>query len=94
MSQPGMNSPYSQRPLMHRASMMPDSDSPTYVMGSHCRVILPGTLVTAAALAPGTTQAKNQILPKNADGRFPCPHCAKTYMHTKHLKRHLLKRKS
>ena len=29
---------------------------------------------------------------KDADGKFPCPHCNKTYLHAKHLKRHLLRR--
>jgi len=28
---------------------------------------------------------------KDADGKFPCPHCTKTYLHAKHLKRHLLR---
>lgn len=27
------------------------------------------------------------------DGRFPCPHCNKTYLRAKHFKRHLLRRK-
>jgi hypothetical protein len=29
---------------------------------------------------------------KNSDGKYPCPHCTKTYLHAKHLKRHLLRR--
>ncbi|KAJ6436956.1 ATPase [Purpureocillium lavendulum] len=37
--------------------------------------------------------AKNTtILIKDPDGKFPCPHCAKSYLHSKHLKRHLLRR--
>lgn len=28
---------------------------------------------------------------KDADGKYPCPHCNKTYLHAKHLKRHLLR---
>ena len=28
---------------------------------------------------------------KDDDGKFPCPHCNKTYLHAKHLKRHLLR---
>lgn len=28
---------------------------------------------------------------KNAEGKFECPHCNKTYLHLKHLKRHLLR---
>lgn len=29
---------------------------------------------------------------KDADGKFPCPNCTKTYLHAKHLKRHMLRR--
>ncbi|KAF1960805.1 hypothetical protein CC80DRAFT_544204 [Byssothecium circinans] len=28
---------------------------------------------------------------KNAEGKYECPHCNKTYLHLKHLKRHLLR---
>ncbi|RPA80644.1 hypothetical protein BJ508DRAFT_327182 [Ascobolus immersus RN42] len=28
---------------------------------------------------------------RDADGKFPCPNCNKTYLHAKHLKRHLLR---
>jgi hypothetical protein len=36
--------------------------------------------------------AKSTTIPaKDADGKFPCPHCNKTYLHAKHLKRHLLR---
>lgn len=30
---------------------------------------------------------------KNSEGKYECPHCNKTYLHLKHLKRHLLRRK-
>ena len=30
---------------------------------------------------------------KGADGKYACPHCQKTYLHAKHLKRHHLRRK-
>ncbi|KAL7272224.1 hypothetical protein RUND412_004980 [Rhizina undulata] len=40
-------------------------------------------------ITPGAT---SQITPvKDQDGKFPCPHCPKTYLHAKHLKRHLLR---
>ncbi|OAA34265.1 C2H2 transcription factor RfeC [Beauveria brongniartii RCEF 3172] len=39
--------------------------------------------------AAGTLAAKNTV--RNADGRFPCPECTKTFLHTKHLKRHFLR---
>ncbi len=54
------------------------------------RGILPCSPDNTAAPAAGT---KNPIAQKDADGKFPCPHCTKTYVHAKHLKRHLLIRK-
>ncbi|KAL7903954.1 hypothetical protein GGI35DRAFT_464636 [Trichoderma velutinum] len=43
---------------------------------------------------PAGTGAKNIIVPvKDADGRFPCSQCTKTYRHARHLKRHLRRRK-
>lgn len=37
--------------------------------------------------------AKSTIIPvKEAHGKFPCPHCHRTYLHAKHLKRHILRR--
>lgn len=33
----------------------------------------------------------NTIPQKDADGKFPCPNCTKTYLHAKHLKRHMLR---
>ena len=95
MTQPGMNSPYGQSPMMPQQQMMPEGDQPTHVVGSQGRRgILPSAPGRPAAPAAGTTQAKNQIPQKDADGKFPCPHCTKTYLHAKHLKRHLLRRKS
>ncbi|KAF2180571.1 hypothetical protein K469DRAFT_692765 [Zopfia rhizophila CBS 207.26] len=44
----------------------------------------PGRPAPAAGKAP--TNAN-----KNADGKYECPHCNKTYLHLKHLKRHLLR---
>ncbi|KAL9113015.1 MAG: hypothetical protein Q9227_002880 [Pyrenula ochraceoflavens] len=46
-----------------------------------------------AAASPGSTStAKNAAIPtKDADGKFPCPNCTKTYLHAKHLKRHMLR---
>ena len=31
---------------------------------------------------------------KGPDGKYACPHCPKTYLHAKHLKRHHLRRRS
>ncbi|KAK2067569.1 hypothetical protein P8C59_001298 [Phyllachora maydis] len=51
-----------------------------------------GGVVSQPAPAPaGSATAKAQIPQKDADGKFPCPHCTKTYLHAKHLKRHLLR---
>ncbi|KAK4145880.1 fungal-specific transcription factor domain-containing protein [Dichotomopilus funicola] len=92
MPQAGMNSPYGQSPLMPQTSMLPESDPPTHVVGSQGRRgILPSAPGRPAAPAAGSAQAKNQIPQKDADGKFPCPHCTKTYLHAKHLKRHLLR---
>lgn len=69
---------------------------PTHVVGSQGRRgILPSAPGRAAAPTPGTAAAatsKSMIPAKDADGKFPCPHCNKTYLHAKHLKRHLLRR--
>ncbi|OBT59931.1 hypothetical protein VE03_10488, partial [Pseudogymnoascus sp. 23342-1-I1] len=43
-----------------------------------------------AATGPGGGK-HTQIPAKNTHGKFPCPHCVKTYLHAKHLKRHLLR---
>ncbi|EMC93507.1 hypothetical protein BAUCODRAFT_125366 [Baudoinia panamericana UAMH 10762] len=66
-------------------------DAPTHVVGSQGRR---GVLPTAPGRpnppAQGAT-GKSMIPQKDADGKFPCPHCNKTYLHAKHLKRHLLR---
>lgn len=96
MPQPGMNSPYGQSPLMPQPSMLPpDGEQPTHVVGSQGRRgVLPSAPGRPPAPAAGSGATKTQIPQKDADGKFPCPHCTKTYLHAKHLKRHLLRRKS
>lgn len=90
MPQQGMGSPYGQSPMMPQ-SMLPDNEQPTHVVGSQGRRgILPSAPGRPAPPAAGT-MTKNQIPQKDADGKFPCPHCTKTYLHAKHLKRHLLR---
>lgn len=61
---------------------------PTHVVGQQGRR---GVLPTAPNRPP-PTGGKFPIPPKNSEGKFPCPHCAKTYLHAKHLKRHMLRR--
>lgn len=69
----------------------------TQVVGSQGRRgILPSV---PGRSSPGVNGANGSpknatIPPKDADGKFPCPNCNKTYLHAKHLKRHLLRRKS
>ncbi|KAF4556399.1 Hypothetical protein D9617_1g082760 [Elsinoe fawcettii] len=98
------NSPISPFPAFSNATAMaqqgpqhqyiPSQESePTHVVGSQGRRgILPS--VPGRAPAPSsisTVSAKSLIPTKDADGKFPCPHCNKTYLHAKHLKRHLLR---
>lgn len=93
MAQQGLPSPYGGSPMMpHQQSMMQDSDQPTHVVGSQGRRgILPSAPGRPAA-PTGSGASKNTVIPqKDADGKFPCPHCTKTYLHAKHLKRHLLR---
>lgn len=90
--QPGMNSPYGQNGMMGQP-MLQDMEPPTHVVGSQGRRgILPSAPGRPAVTATGTGSTKNAMIPaKDADGKFPCPHCTKTYLHAKHLKRHLLR---
>jgi hypothetical protein len=95
MPQQGLNSPYSQSPLMPQPPVLSESEQPTHVVGSQGRRgILPSAPGRPAPPAPGSGPAKPQVPQKDADGKFPCPHCTKTYLHAKHLKRHLLRRKT
>ncbi|KAK4995873.1 hypothetical protein LTR66_004412, partial [Elasticomyces elasticus] len=49
----------------------------------------PGRVTPSTATC--STPAKSMMPQKDAEGKFPCPHCNKTYLHAKHLKRHLLR---
>ncbi|KAF7863184.1 hypothetical protein EAF04_007267 [Stromatinia cepivora] len=68
-------------------------EPPTHVVGSQGRRgILPSAPGRPQVTATGPGSTKNAMIPaKDADGKFPCPHCTKTYLHAKHLKRHLLR---
>jgi hypothetical protein len=71
--------------------LMQDQDIPTRVVGSQGRRgILPSTQGQPSVSATGTGLT---ILAKDADGKFPCPDCTKTYLNAKHLKRHRLRRR-
>jgi hypothetical protein len=90
-----MSSPYGQQNMLSHSSLLDNMDPPTHVVGSQGRRgILPSAPGRPAVAATGTGSTKNAMIPaKDADGKFPCPHCTKTYLHSKHLKRHLLRRK-
>ncbi|RMZ85886.1 hypothetical protein DV737_g374, partial [Chaetothyriales sp. CBS 132003] len=66
----------------------------THVVGSQGRR---GILPSAPGRPPVSQNGLNgspkggQIPQKDADGKFPCPNCTKTYLHAKHLKRHMLR---
>ncbi|KAI5868657.1 fungal-specific transcription factor domain-containing protein [Durotheca rogersii] len=93
MPQTGLPSPYGGSPMMpHQQSLLQDNEQPTHVVGSQGRRgILPSAPGRPAA-PTGSGASKNTVIPqKDADGKFPCPHCTKTYLHAKHLKRHLLR---
>ena len=69
---------------------------PTHVVGSQGRRgILPSAAGRPVAVAGASTsgQKAEPTPPKDAQGKYPCPHCTRTYLHAKHLKRHLLRRK-
>lgn len=93
--QSALNAPYGQNQMMGQ-QMLQDIEPPTHVVGSQGRRgILPSAPGRPAVTATGTGSTKNAAIPaKDADGKFPCPHCTKTYLHAKHLKRHLLRRKN
>jgi hypothetical protein len=66
---------------------------PTHVVGGQGRR---GILPSAPGRAPigqGVDGKGPYQFEKTADGKFQCPHCPKTYLHQKHLKRHMLRRK-
>lgn len=90
-----MQSPYGQSNNFMQSGMMDSNEPPTHVVGSQGRRgILPSAPGRPAVTATGPGSTKNAMIPpKDADGKFPCPHCTKTYLHAKHLKRHLLRRK-
>ncbi|MCJ1397331.1 hypothetical protein MMC11_000523 [Xylographa trunciseda] len=83
------------QPFASSSSGQEQDDVPrTHVVGSQGRRgILPSAAGRPVAVTKeGTSSSKSSIVPiKDADGKFPCPHCNKTYLHAKHLKRHLLR---
>jgi len=80
--------------LGQQPSFMQNEETPTHVVGSQGRRgILPSAPGRPNPPAQGTAASTKSMIPqKDADGKYPCPHCNKTYLHAKHLKRHLLRR--
>ena len=68
---------------------------PTHVVGSQGRRgILPSAAGRPVAVV-GANTSGHKAAPtpeKDEQGKYPCEHCTKTYLHAKHLKRHLLRR--
>ncbi|KAF2092221.1 hypothetical protein K490DRAFT_32056 [Saccharata proteae CBS 121410] len=84
----GMGIPYGTSHLLTQPPILPNQEpEPIHVVGQQGRRgVLPAT---GGRPAPNNKSAQN--LTKNADNKYECPHCAKTYLHLKHLKRHLLR---
>ena len=85
--------PFSMVGHMHQPEAV--EERPTHVVGSQGRRgILPSAAGRPTAVAGANTSGQKAAPtpPKDAEGKYPCPHCTKTYLHAKHLKRHLLRR--
>ncbi|KAK1657341.1 hypothetical protein BDP55DRAFT_638801 [Colletotrichum godetiae] len=89
--QSGVNSPYGPGAVM--PGDIGEANRPLHVVGYQgCRGILPSALGRPITTPAGAGNTRSTVIPvKDADGKFPCPHCTKTYLHAKHLKRHLLR---
>ena len=94
---PTLSSYHKGTPTSNSVSLQSTHEpQPTHVVGSQGRRgILPSAVGRPPAIGNGnlTGQKPASIPPKDAEGKFPCPYCAKNYLHAKHLKRHLLRRK-
>lgn len=99
----GYTSPLTPFPAFNPATPMPgqpphqyipsQEPEPIHVVGSQGRrgilPSVPGRPPVSNSVA--SAAAKSMIPQKDEEGKFPCPHCHKTYLHAKHLKRHLLR---
>lgn len=95
MAQLNNSSPYSSGSLIQSNPLLFDGDQPNHVVGSQGRRGILPSAPGRPAIPTAATGPKSTVKPvKDADGKCPCPHCPKSYLHAKHLKRHLLRRKS
>lgn len=88
---------YRQSSHQQQQQSQPQQSQPTHVVGSQGRRgILPSASGRPAAIVNGSSvhQKPASTPAKDAEGKFPCEHCNKNYLHAKHLKRHLLRRTS
>ncbi|KAI9710079.1 MAG: hypothetical protein M1820_002881 [Bogoriella megaspora] len=81
-----------QQQMLPQPSMQSSVDpAPTHVVGSQGRRgVLPSAPGRPVAM-PGTGVNGKQQPQKDAEGKYPCEHCNKNYLHLKHLKRHMLR---
>ncbi|KAL8955717.1 MAG: hypothetical protein Q9193_006533 [Seirophora villosa] len=90
----GAGCDYRQSSHQQQQQSQPQQSQPTHVVGSQGRRgILPSASGRPAAIVNGSSvhQKPASTPAKDAEGKFPCEHCNKNYLHAKHLKRHLLR---
>lgn len=75
---------------LYQPHMVHHEPEPIHVVGQQGRRGVLPTHPGRPAPNPGKAPTAQT---KNADGKYECPHCNKTYLHLKHLKRHLLRRR-
>ena len=96
----GLNQPYTCGPSYNQIpaidTFSAHESQPAHVVGSQGRRgILPSAAGRPPAISNGSSTGQKSNMPtKDDEGKYPCAHCSKTYLHAKHLKRHLLRRKS
>lgn len=96
----GLNSTASHAPLIPNSmppqtyALAAESDyARTHVVGAQGRRgILPSDEGRPSALGKQVGPKGSLAPQKDSNGKFPCQHCNKTYLHAKHLKRHMLRR--
>ncbi|KAK7937477.1 uncharacterized protein PG986_014345 [Apiospora aurea] len=87
----GIFSPDTQSSLIPgNQSACQEDEQPINMAKSRRYGIFP-TVPQSAVSSSATISVATVVPQKDAYGKFPCPHCTKTYIHAKHLKRHLLR---